>query len=100
MNTQTEPTGAWAKDGTESNAVAYGDEPFLFEVRSPVAHFSHLKDARERRYSLVLLLLLMVLTKLAGHDKPEVLADWARLRTEGLVKLLKLKRATMLHATS
>ncbi len=76
--------------------MAYGDEPFLFEVGSLVAHFSRLKDmrhARGRCYSRVLH--LMVLAKLAGHDKPEVLADWARPRTEGLVKLLKLKRATM-----
>jgi predicted transposase YbfD/YdcC len=49
---------------------------------------------------LVLLLLLMILAKLAGHDKPEAIADWARLRVEGLVKLLQLKRASMPHATT
>ncbi len=75
--------------------MTYRDELLLFEVGNLAAHFNRLKNrrhARRRRYSLVLRLLLLSLGMLAGHDKPEAIADWARLHATGRVELLKLKR--------
>jgi predicted transposase YbfD/YdcC len=83
--------------------VAISAEAFVFDVGSLCAHFSRLQDGRHRRgkrYSLVVMLTLMVLAKLSGHDRPEGMADWARLRAAGLAELLKLKRASMPHAAT
>ncbi len=55
---------------------------------------------RGKRYSLVVMLTLMVLAKLSGHDTPEAMADWARLRAAGLAEMLKLKRTSMPHAVT
>ena len=91
------------EDSTHAGAMAISEEAFVFEVSSLCAHFSRLQDGRHRRgkrYSLVVMLTLMVLAKLSGHDKPEAMADWARLRAAGLAELLKLKRATMPHAVT
>lgn len=91
------------EDSTQARAMAVSEEGFVFDVSSLCAHFSRLQDGRHRRgkrYSLVVMLTLMVLAKLSGHDKPEAMADWARLRAAGLAELLKLKRASMPHAVT
>jgi predicted transposase YbfD/YdcC len=49
------------------------------------------------RYSLALILLLMLLAKLCGENHPSGIAEWAAHRTEMLVDLLKLKRKRMPH---
>ena len=48
-------------------AIALSDEAFVFDVGSLCAHFSRVQDGRQRRgkrYSLVVILVLMVLAKL------------------------------------
>jgi predicted transposase YbfD/YdcC len=42
----------------------------------------------------------MLLAKLCGHDTPEAMADWAKVRAEGLAKMLNLSRRSMPHSTT
>lgn len=75
-------------------------EGFVFDVGSLYAHFQGLHDRRKPkgvRYSLALVLVLMVLAKMCGEDRPSGIADWAKHRTELLAEWLKLKRKTMPH---
>ena len=46
------------------------------------------RGARGRRYSLALLLVLVVLAKLAGEDRPSGIADWVRHRRARLAAVL------------
>ena len=71
------------------------------------AHFRRLTDGRKsrgKRYGLVLLLVLMVLAKLSGHDTPEVMADWAKQHREQVFKLecqtLTKKTGMLTHSTT
>ncbi len=71
---------------------------FAFDVGSLYDRLEQLTDARHargRRYSLALVLLLIILAKLSGEDKPQAIADWARWRQHELVELLPLARATL-----
>lgn len=89
--------------GGQTRAIAISEDAFVFDVDSLCAHFSRLEDGRHRRgkrYSLVVMLMLMVLAKLSGHDKPEAMADWARLRAASLAEMLKLRRTSMPHAVT
>jgi predicted transposase YbfD/YdcC len=100
---QPEPQETQTKDSTESASLAYSEGPILFDVGSLCAHLSRVKDgrkARGKRYPLVTLLVLLVLAKLCGQDTPEAMADWAQQHREALVHLLRLKRASMPHATT
>jgi predicted transposase YbfD/YdcC len=56
-----------------------------------------LRGANGKRYELEALLLIVVLAKLCGEDKPLGIAEWARYRKEELVKLLCLSWARMPH---
>jgi predicted transposase YbfD/YdcC len=72
----------------------------VFDVGSLYAHFQSLSDTRKRRgvrYSLALVLLLILLAKLCGETHPSGIAEWAAHRMEMLVGLLKLKRKKMPH---
>jgi predicted transposase YbfD/YdcC len=72
----------------------------VFDVGSLYAHFQTLSDTRKRRgvrYSLALILLLIVLSKLCGESHPSGIAEWAAHRMEMLADLLKLKRKRMPH---
>lgn len=76
------------------------EEGIVFDVGSLYAHFQSLHDTRKPkglRYPLALVLLLIVLAKICGEDRPSGIADWAKHRTDVLVELLKLKRKTMPH---
>lgn len=71
---------------------------FMFEVGSLSDRLAGLNDARHaqgKRYSLALLLLLLLLAKLCGEDKPAGMAEWARFRQSELSELLPLERATL-----
>lgn len=71
---------------------------FVFEVGSLYDRLEGLVDgrhARGRRYPLALLVLLMILGKLSGEDRPEGIAAWARQRLPELIELLPLERATL-----
>lgn len=71
---------------------------FLFDVGSLYARLSQLRDKRKakgKRYSLGLVLLLLLLAKLAGEDKPSGIAEWAQHRCQKLAAMLQLERVTM-----
>jgi predicted transposase YbfD/YdcC len=74
------------------------DSGFAFEVGSLYDRLEALSDGRQargKRYSLALLLLLIILAKLCGEDRPAGIAAWARQRSEELIELLPLERATL-----
>ena len=61
---------------------------------------SYKRGAKGKRYSLVMLLSIIFLAKLAGKDKPDEIADWAENQAKELEKLLQLKRSWMpTHST-
>ncbi|MBA3441027.1 MAG: ISAs1 family transposase [Pyrinomonadaceae bacterium] len=66
----------------------------FFEVGSLLAALAHVTDqrsARGVRYDLAPVLVLMVLAKLSGEDRPSGIAHWVSLRAAWLVKALGLK---------
>jgi predicted transposase YbfD/YdcC len=72
----------------------------VIEVGSLFARFQDLSDKRKRRglrYSLALILVLIMLAKICGENHPSGIAEWAKHRTELLVDLLKLERKEMPH---
>lgn len=80
------------------NTVSSEGDGCLFDVGSLYAHLLTLEDrrgAKGKRYTLALILLLMVLAKLGGEDTPTGIAEWAKHRQPALVGWLKLQRPTM-----
>jgi predicted transposase YbfD/YdcC len=72
----------------------------VIDVGSLYAHFQILSDKRKRRgvrYSLALILLLIMLAKTCGENHPSGIAEWAKHRSGMLVDLLQLKRKKMPH---
>jgi predicted transposase YbfD/YdcC len=72
----------------------------VFEVGSLYARFQVMSDKRKRRglrYSLALILVLIMLAKTCGENHPSGIAEWAKHRTAQLVDLLKLERREMPH---
>ena len=66
-----------------STAAVAVTEGVVFAVDSLWARLAGLSDARRargKRYPLPLVLLLMVLAKLSGEDRPSGMADWVALR--------------------
>jgi hypothetical protein len=60
----------------------------LFEIGSLYDRFRSMKDnrkARGKRYELTMILVLIVLAKLSGEDKPSGIAEWAQIRTREYV---------------
>ncbi|MGD2027181.1 MAG: transposase family protein [Anaerolineales bacterium] len=58
-------------------------EEFVFDVDSLYAYFTQLTDHRDRRgirYSLELILTLVILAKLGGEDHPTGFEQWAQAR--------------------
>ena len=58
------------------------------------SHFIKVKDKRKKRgvrYQLPTLLLLIVLAKICGEDKPYGIADWVEGRKGILLEVLQLK---------
>ena len=84
-----DPTGAMG----EPQAV-------LFDVGSLAARLAALTDKRHRRgvrYSLMVILLLIALAKLAGEDRPSGIGDWVKNRTDALREALHLGRPRLPH---
>jgi len=75
-------------------------EAMAIEVNSMYAHFCKMTDQRCRRgirYSLPIVMTMVVLAKLGGEDGPKGMADWLNNRIEFLVENLKLSRRSMPH---
>lgn len=75
-----------------------GETGIVHDRGSLYGRFHHLTDprgAKGKRYSLVMLLAVIFLAKLAGKDKPDEIADWAKNHAEELAQLLELKRSWM-----
>lgn len=51
------------------------------------------RKARGQRYALEFLLVLIILAKLAGENKPKGIAEWLQLRREQLVRAFQRQRA-------
>ena len=72
----------------------------VYDLGSLYAQFQTLSDSRKPRgvrYSLALILLLMVLAKLCGESHPSGIAEWVAHRAAMLADVLQLKRKRMPH---
>ena len=81
-------------------AIGRVAEAVVFDVGSLAHHLADLKDSRHRRgvrYSLVVVVLLAILAKLGGEDRPSGIADWVRHRGEQLRAALHLTYPRMPH---
>jgi len=75
----------------------------VFEVGSLQAHLGQIQDPRQARgirYSLPIMLSMLVLAKLCGEDELSGMAEWVRLREEELTGWLGLARRTLPHLTT
>lgn len=73
---------------------------FIVDAGSLYDHFETIKDMRKKRgirYSLPTILLLIVLAKLCGEDKPYGIADWVQHRKEMLLSALRLDYPRLPH---
>jgi len=81
----------FSTDGWGSQSGTLG---VVFDVDSLYAEFERMVDKRDRRgrrYSLGTVLLLIVLAKMCGEDRPYGIAQWVDARTEGLREVLGVR---------
>jgi predicted transposase YbfD/YdcC len=72
----------------------------IVDIGSLFAHFQSLSDKRKprgMRYSLAMILVVVMMAKLCGENHFMGIAEWAKHRAEFLVDLLQLKREKMPH---
>jgi predicted transposase YbfD/YdcC len=84
---------------TEREWLASG---FVIDMGSLFAHFAQLQDrrhARGKRYHVAQVLVLAVLAKLSGEDRPYGMAQWAQLRHGLLGQVLALPKRLPCHNT-
>lgn len=75
----------------EASTAAVAREGIVFDVDGLWQHLARVADRRRprgKRYALPLVLLLMVLAKLCGEDRPSGIADWVRHRRAVLQAML------------
>lgn len=71
-----------------------------FEVGSLYDYLEQMEDGRKKRglrYKLSIILLLVILAKICGEDKPYGIADWAKNRSEWLCEVLSLSYVRLPH---
>lgn len=71
-------------------------EGIVFDIGALTQYLKQVTDSRKargQRYSLEFLLVLIILAKLAGENKPKGIAEWIQLRRDQLVKAFQQKRA-------
>jgi predicted transposase YbfD/YdcC len=88
------------KYSTEEGKTEKSENGVVYEVGSVYERLWGLRDVRKsqgKRYSLVTILMLILLAKLSGQDKPVEIADWAKNNQSKLVDLLKLEKDKMPH---
>lgn len=62
------------------------------ELYTALAQVSDKRQARGKRYTISLLLIVVILAKLSGEDTPYGIAEWAKMREEELQKLFGYHR--------
>ena len=80
---------------TLQEAMELADLGVEVETMSVYRAFEQVTDGREKRgirYSVALILTLIVLAKLAGMTTPLAIAEWVRLRAGWLSKVLPVTR--------
>jgi predicted transposase YbfD/YdcC len=78
-------------------------EGFVIELGSLYAALAQLHDQRDPRgvrYSLVTILVLVLLAKLAGENFLSGIADWVKYRIEPLSEMLHLKKRRAPHGST
>jgi predicted transposase YbfD/YdcC len=86
---------------TFAESVASDQDGVIFDVGSVYSRLTALPDSRARRgrrYELAVLLLVVLLAKLAGQDKPDGIAEWVKLRAAFFGEVLQVKRPLRPHA--
>jgi predicted transposase YbfD/YdcC len=76
----------------------YGATGVLYDVGSVYEGLSKITDKRKARgkiYRLETILMIIVLAKLSGEDKPTGIAEWGKHHAEELVRLMRLKKSQM-----
>lgn len=69
-----------------------------FDMGSVYARLGKLTDIRKakgKRYRLITILMIVLMAKLCGEDKPMGIADWAKNRQAELIKLLGQERQSL-----
>ncbi|MBM3126272.1 MAG: ISAs1 family transposase [Chloroflexi bacterium] len=75
-----------------------GETGIVHDAGSLYGRFHQVADprgARGKQYSLVMLLVVIFLAKLAGKDKPDEIADWAKNHAGDVARLLGLEQSKM-----
>jgi len=70
----------------------------VFDLGEFLTYLEQLTDSRKargKRYSLAIILVMIVLAKLAKNNKPAQVAEWIRLRHAELTRTFNLKRPTV-----
>lgn len=83
--------------------LALPEVGFILDLQRLYQQLSNLDDFRKRRgvrYPLVVVVMVVVLAKLAGMNKVQEIADWAKAHQSELAQLLGLKRKSMPHAAT
>jgi len=76
----------------------YGATGILYDLGSVYEGLSRITDKRKARgklYRLETILMIIVLAKLSGEDKPTGIAEWGKHHGEELVKLMQLNKSQM-----
>ena len=77
--------------GISAEGVIYDKE----SVYDRLHKLQDMRKARGKQYSLVELLMVILLAKLCGADKPAEIADWGENHQEEMIRLLRWKRNRM-----
>lgn len=76
----------------------YGATGVLYDLGSVYEGLSQITDKRKARgklYRLEVILMIIVLAKLSGEDKPSGIAEWGKYHGSEIVKLMHLKKSQM-----
>lgn len=91
------------KYNTLDFAVGENQDGFIFDIGSLYLFLDSLQDKRAPqgvRYPLVAVLVMVILSKLAGENHPRGIAHWVSLRKDMLISALALKRQSVPHPTT
>jgi len=79
------------------------EQGIIIDIGGLYARLQTLHDKRKPRglrYSLAMILVLVILAKICGENHIMGIAEWVKHRAEMIVELLQLKRETMPHHSS